>query len=174
MTLHEKFLPNAQYQSKVGIQIKATAKEIYPLLESLDFSDARITALLFRLRGIPVPMGMTLHGLQKVRFVVLESVKNKGFILGLIGQFWTPSGKLLIFKPEDFSGFNDRRFAKAIWEFRLIEEQSSTRLETITSIEYLSERSKKRFKWYWMIIKPFSNFIRYEILRSVKRKLNKR
>ena len=41
--------------------------------------------------------------------------------------------------------------------------------KTETRVYCLDEVSRKRFKLYWMLIRPFSGLIRREILQAVKR-----
>ncbi len=94
-----------------------------PVVETLNFEKSRIIYWLFKLRGIPVPESLTLKGLEKINFVKLEAVPNKEVIIGLIGQFWTPTGRLKRFKPEEFINFDKSDFAKSTWNFELTESQ---------------------------------------------------
>lgn len=171
-TLQDKYLPGKHFSSKASILVDAKPKEIYPFIRELDFSDSRITYFLFKLRGIPVPESMNLKGLEKLNFYKLEEIENRAIIIGLIGKFWTVVGNLQSFSPEEFIPYSNPDLAKATWEFRII-PLSENLCRTETRIKCLSKSSEKKFIWYWMFIKPFSGFTRYEILRSIRRKIRK-
>lgn len=174
MSLQNKYLPDATFKSKASICVNAKPHIIFPIIRNLDFSDAKITYWLFRLRGIPVSEGMNWKRLEKLHFFKLEEIENEAIIVGLIGQFWTLHGNLLSFAPEEFRSFSDPEFAKATWEFRIIPTaENQCTIETTTRIQCLSKRTRRVFKWYWIFIKPFSDLTRYEILRSIKRQVKK-
>lgn len=112
---------------------------------------------------------MKLEGLETINFVKLEVIPNKEIIIGLIGQFWTPTGRLIKFRPEEFKDFHHPDFAKGTWNFELTKiDESKTRLSTETRIFCPTSETKKKFRWYWIFIQPFSSWIRREILRTIK------
>lgn len=169
--LEDKYLPIADVSKVESVEINAPIDKIYPLVEELDFSKSKINYWLFKLRGIPVPESLSLKGLEKIGFVKLETIPDKEIILGLIGQFWTPTGKMKAFQPAEFASFNDLSFAKATWNFEITPiSDSRARLSTETRIFCPSETAKRKFKFYWTLIQPFSSFTRHEILKIIKRK----
>lgn len=168
--LQEKYLPQCHFTEKYSVVISQPAEEIYALVDQLDFSESIIIRMLFTLRGMPARM-MNKQGLQNDRFVVLEQQQNREIIIGLIGQFWRPSGNLQKFYPHEFVLFTKPGFCKATWNFRLTSQTAkTTMLETETRIFCLDERTKKKFSGYWFFIRPFSGIIRKEILRLIKKK----
>lgn len=170
--LQDKYLKIADVYKTEYIDIKGSIEKIFPIVEELSFKNSKVIYWLFKLRGIPVPDSLSLKGLEKLNFVKLETNQKREIILGIIGQFWTPTGRLKRFKPDDFINFNDKDYAKAIWNFELIEINSSTtRLSTETRVFCPTEKIKKRFRFYWAFIQPFSTWIRREILKSIKRQV---
>jgi hypothetical protein len=168
--LQDKYLRQADFSTSEFIEINAPLDKLYPVVETLNFEKSRIIYWLFKLRGIPVPESLTLRGLEKINFVKLEVVTNKEVIIGLIGQFWTPTGRLKRFKPEEFISFDQSDFAKSTWNFELTRVNDfKTRLTTETRIFCPTPETKKKFKTYWTIIKPFSSWIRREILKAIKK-----
>ena len=168
--LQDKYLPQYHFTEYHSILISKSPEDIYPLADELDFRDSLIIRCLFALRGMPSRM-MNKKGLEHDRFVELEQIKNKEIIIGLIGQFWRPSGNLQQFHPHEFASFNKTGFAKASWNFKLIEEsERSTKLETETRIYCTDEPTRNKFSRYWFFIRPFSGIIRKEILKSIKKK----
>lgn len=172
MSLSEKFLPKAQYQSQVAVNIPETAANIYPFLLKLDFSKAWLTRWLFRIRGIPTS-SLNMNGLYAMKFCLLESLPNEGLVLGLMGQFWTPSGKLQTIQPGDFHREHPE-FAKVTWEFRIEPLLSGkSRLITETRIFCPNRSIQSRFSRYWFFVKPFSNITRLDMLRALKKEILK-
>ena len=168
--LQDKYLPHYHFNEKHDILITRSPQEIYQLIDKLDFSESKVIRLLFALRGMPARM-MNKKGLEKNGIVELEKKKDDEIIIGLIGQFWRPSGNLQKFRPDEFIPFSAAGFAKASWNFQLIPESDKfTRLETETRIYCLDEKTKKSFSRYWFLIRPFSGMIRNAVLRSIKRK----
>lgn len=165
----DNYLPKASISNSHCITINATSETIFPLVNELDFSRSRLIYWLFRLRGIPVRDSLSLKGLERLHFVRLETVEKRGVIIGLIGQFWTPSGRLKNFQPEEFINSHPE-YAKATWSFELIPlNRSTTKLVTETRIYCPTARMQLQFRYYWTLIRPFSSLIRLEILKAVKR-----
>ena len=173
LLLAQKYLPEYDVKTQHSIQINADIGDVYKHIEDLDFSDSKLISTLFRLRGLPVPESMNLIGLQRIRFVLLEKKLNQGLILGIIGKFWTPSGHLQRFEAVEFVGIEYPGFAKAVWSFELEPTGETTLLRSETRVFCSSRREKRKFRWYWRFIGPFSSLIRKQILFGLKRKVEK-
>lgn len=168
--LQDKYLSQADICKTASIEIKAPIGNVYPVVEKLDFSRSTIIYWLFKLRGIPVPESLTLKGLEKINFVKLETIHNREMIIGLIGQFWKPRGKLRKFNPEEFIRYSHADFLKATWNFELRKiNDSKTQLITETKVFCPTQKTKNKFRIYWTIIEPFSSWIRREILKAIKK-----
>jgi hypothetical protein len=110
------------------------------------------------------------EGLSRIRFKPLLEDPPRGFVLGLVGQFWTASGRLLDFEPSEFREFNLSGFAKAIWSIDITSESPATAsLRTVTRVLCADPTSRRSFRRYWMLIGPFSSVIRARMLQIVKR-----
>jgi len=167
--LQDKYLRQADICRTASIKIKAPINNVYPIVEELNFSTSKIIYWLFKLRGIPVPESLTLKGLEKINFVKLEAIRNQEIIIGLIGQFWKPTGKLRRFQPDEFINYSHGDFSKATWNFELRKiNDSKTELITETRIFCPTQKTKNKFRLYWTIIEPFSSWIRREILKAIK------
>lgn len=105
-----------------------------------------------------------------MRFILLGERQNEELLLGLVGRFWTPSGKLLRLDAKGFRNFDDPGYAMAVWNFTLREQlDKSVQLETETRVFCTDAASRRRFKFYWLIIGAFSGLIRREVLQAIKR-----
>lgn len=135
----------------------------------LDLSRAKLSMLLFRLRGLSAPACFTLDDFLKMRFILLGERPNEELLLGLVGRFWTPTGNLRRLDAESFLSFNEKGYAKAAWNFSLSGlAEDSVSLATETRVYCTDEASRRRFQLYWLFVRRFSALIRREILRTVK------
>lgn len=166
--LIDKYLKDYHYTERHSVNISAPVEQIAAELENLDMSRSKIIRFLFWLRGMPQKM-LTKNGLTSGGFIELERIQNDEIVIGLIGQFWKPNGNLQRFAPEEFVHFNQPKFLKGVWNFKIIPRQSHCELTTETRVYCTDEKSRKRFAKYWFIVKPFSGLIRMEILRSIKK-----
>jgi hypothetical protein len=168
--LLQEYLPVYAYAEKHSISINASAEKVFALADQLDFSGSPVIRFLFRLRGLPARM-LRREGLNRNRFVELGKIDNREIIIGLIGQFWKPTGNLQFFQANEFIAFSHPDFLKAVWNFTLTaESRSSVLLETETRIFCPNERTRIKFSHYWFFVRPFSGLIRKEILRGIKKK----
>ncbi|MBN8576972.1 MAG: hypothetical protein J0L66_08495 [Cytophagales bacterium] len=168
-TLADIYLPEFHFSEHHECVVNCASEKIAPLVVELDFSGSWIIRALFALRGMPAHT-MTLKGLDSSRFITLTKNPHE-LALGLIGQFWRPSGNLQQFTPVAFKPFQESGFCKAIWTFTLTEiNANTTRVQTDTRIYCTDKESLRKFSRYWFLIRPFSGLIRIEILRSIKSK----
>jgi len=170
----EKFLPEFHFSEKHSILISALPSAVSAQIAVLNVSDSRIIRTLLALRGIPRKTSTGIEEWKKMGFAVLEHQPDQEIILGLIGQFWKISGKIHHCPAEEFMSFNNLDFAKAVWNFKTIPlDGNQLRLETETKIFCPDPTTRKKFGRYWFLIKPFSGFIRIEMLKIIKRKAEK-
>jgi hypothetical protein len=168
--LIDEFLPNYDIRERRRIEVNAPIDITYATARRLDISEARLSMILFRLRGIPVGR-FDIDSFQRMRFILLGEKMNEELLLGLVGCFWTPTGELQRLDRDGYLKFNQPGYAKAAWNFSLTKRTDrSTFLETETRVYCMDEASRKRFRIYWFFIGGFSGVIRREILKAVKKK----
>lgn len=171
--LIDEFLPAYHVRERHRTRVRAPVGEVYAAVRHLDISRAKLTMLLFRLRGIAAglsaPSCFTLDDFLKMKFILLGEKTNEELLLGLVGRFWTPTGELRRVEAEKFREFDEKGYAKAAWNFSLSEQPGGfVRLETETRVYCLDEVSRRRFRWYWLLVGAFSGLIRREILQVVR------
>ncbi len=165
----DHYLKNYHFNEYHDILIDAAPEQIYPALKRTDFSQSKIIALLFMLRGFKVKDG-TLNGFIKDGFVLLQEKENEEIVLGFVAQ----GTRMAQFTPETFpqAGMGDPKkgTVKGAWNFHLKREGSAqTRLSTETRVLCTGKRAKRLFSVYWFFVAPFSRWIRRIILRMIKR-----
>lgn len=174
--LIEEFLPEYDFSERHEIDIRASAEKVYSAVDSVNLGESWIIWGLLSLRGLGRSSSktLTLRDMTKEGFAVLGENPNEEILLGLAGKFWTPTGCLQKIDAGNFREFQTKGFAKAAWNFSLTEvDDGKVQLSTETRVRCLGESSLSKFRFYWLFIKPFSGWIRTEMLRIIKQKAEK-
>ncbi len=178
--LIDEFLPIYDVTERHYLDIRAPIEKVYAAARELDVSQSRLIRTLFMLRGLPAfifsrrrsqqQLGLNLAALLKSGFIFLGETPPQEIALGLIGKFWTASGCIQKLDPAGFQNFTTPGFAKAVWNFSLTPQANGiTRLATETRVLCLDAASRRRFRFYWLFVRPFSGLVRMEALRAIKR-----
>jgi hypothetical protein len=127
--LIDDFMPRFDFSETHDIRIRATAENIFRVANEIDLCESLIIRWLFRLRGMSTEK-ITLRELRKSRFEILGENENRELILGLVGKFWTLTGNLQKINSGNFREFNEKGFAKAVWNFSIAEAPGESCLTT--------------------------------------------
>jgi len=183
----DKHLPVFDYSERHETLIRATPADVFAAIRRANLRSGPLIRTLFALRSVPgllVAPRATLrrfHGHDRGRPVTIDSITAAGFfvldeeagcelVIGTIGRFWQPSGGMRPTRAEEFDGFAEPGWAKAAWNFAVAPRAGgATVLSTETRIVCTDARSRRRFRWYWTVVRPFSGLIRIELLRIVRR-----
>ncbi len=171
--LIDEFLDVYDFSERHETKIRASRERVYEAVNEAELTDSWIIWGLFALRGLGWSnraKKLTLREMTGSGFAILGEKANEEILLGLAGKFWTLSGSLQKIDAGNFKEFGEKAFAKAVWNFSLLETGGETRLKTETRIRCLDEDSRQSFALYWTVIKPFSGLIRAEMLRIIKEK----
>lgn len=159
-----------------AIVIRSTPSAAYACLKTADLNASPLVRTLFTLRGLPRILGtrrgvrepVTLATLAHSGFVLLAERPGDEIVFGLIGKPWTPSAGLRRVSPDEFVSFAEPGYAKMAWNFAVNGRDDHVGLSTETRVHCLDRASRIRFRFSWAVVKPFSRFIRGEMLRSVR------
>ena len=101
---------------------------------------------------------------------VLDDVPEEGVVLGLTGQFWRLLGGERDpgrpTTPEEFLAYSRRDTCKAVIDFRI----QPGALSTETRVHVADPASRRVFRRYWRVIRPFSGLIRILLLRAARKR----
>jgi hypothetical protein len=178
--LIDEFMPIYDVSEYHETTVRAPIGRVYDAVWTADLSRSLIVRLLLRLRALPRSLSprdqqrnpnLNLDAVMKSGFVLLGEHRPNEIALGLIGRFWTPAGgRCRMNDAEAFRDFDQPGYAKAVWNFSLVEDgRATTRLATETRVRCLDDSSRRRFRMYWSVIGPFSGLIRREVLRAIRR-----
>jgi hypothetical protein len=179
-SLIDLFAPHPDAVETHSINIAAPTEIVYRALWTTDLGRSLIIKLLLGIRSVPE---LVLHGSRpRNQKITLQTVIDSGFgvlsekpgeeiVLGVTGRFWRPTGNLSPFKREDFDQPVAPGTARAVWNFCVSENgKGLTILSTETRVTCGDVASRRKFRVYWLIVRPFSGLIRRLMLRAVRRR----
>lgn len=179
----DSYLPQYHFVEKHNLTVNSTPEKVFEAFWQLDMAESKIIKTLLKMRGAycllftgksytQSSLGLSIKDMiDKLGFILLEKVKNKEIIMGFVGRFWQPSGGIAKnIKAEDFTSFEKPGYCKSAWNF-YIEQENGDKLKLSTETRILCYGCSARipFSLYWAVIRPFSGWIRVEMLRMIKK-----
>lgn len=178
--LIDSFAPTPDAVETHRIEIAASCEAVYQALWTADLGRSLVVKGLLALRSLPevvlhprhrrrLSQPVTLHTVMAAGFGRLAEAPGREVVLGVVGRFWRPAGTLVPFRPENFLGPVPPGLARAVWNFAVQEgEAGHTVLSTETRVVCGDARSRRKFRLYWLVVRPFSGLIRLLMLRAVR------
>lgn len=181
------YMPVFESDERHKITINATPEKIFEAIHSFDMGNSPIVKFFLFLRGAlsilfqnkPDSRKTPKFTLEEITanggMILLEEVENQEVVLGMSGKFWKPKAEVLQFESvDDFINFNQTGFVKVAWNFYIEKNgDGTTTLSTETRNLCYGEKAKSRFRIYWWVIRPYSGWIRIEILKMIKKQAEK-
>ncbi|MEN3330973.1 MAG: hypothetical protein V7641_338 [Blastocatellia bacterium] len=178
--LIDDFLPTFDASERHQILIQASPARVYEALLTTDFGRPLLVRALLALRALPawllhparsrrVSRKITFATFLQNGFVRLAERQAEEIVLGLVGRFWTLSGCL---EQTDAAAFQHEcrpGLAKAAWNFTIESSGQVTKVVTETRVQCTDRQSRRRFRAYWLLIRPFSGLLRRYMLRELRR-----
>jgi len=178
VTLADEHLPVYDVVMRHERRLAVPAPAAWAALKRADLGGSPVTRALLALRGLRRPGAarrrLTLAALANAGFVPLGERPGREVVFGLVGRFWTPSGGRLRVTAAEFREFARPGYAKAVWTFAVAAETPGmTRLVTETRVACVDAASRRRFRLYWLLVRPFSSVIRRMMLEAVAREASR-
>jgi hypothetical protein len=177
--LIDSFAPNPDAVERHRISINASPEVVYHALQTADLGGSLIIKALMGLRSLPEFVLRRRHLPARDQKITLQTLVDAGFgmlaedpgqeiVLGIVGRFWKPTGNVLPFDREAFDRPVQPGTAQGVWNFRVEPAESGqTILSTETRVTCGDVRSRRKFRVYWLFVRPFSGLIRHIMLRAV-------
>ena len=168
----DDFLPVFEFSERHRVAIAALPDRIDAAVRAVSLTDIPAARVLWWLRRLGRPYGdagkpFVAGALE--RSVVLDDVPGEGIVLGLTGQFWRIGGGDRVARPrarEEFLAFDRPDACKAVIDFRV----GPALLSTETRVHVADRAARRKFRRYWLVIRPFSGLIRILFLRAARRR----
>jgi len=185
-TLLDHVLPAFDARASWAIPVAVPPDQVYACLRTADLARWGATRLLYGLRALPVlatapregwrriwaelrPRHETLDDLLTRGFSLLEERPGEELVLGAVGAFWRARGELRPTDRAHFSAPTPPGTAKAAWGFAVSPRaDGGTELRTEIRVLCADTASRRRFRVYWLLIRPGAGLIRREMLAAVR------
>jgi len=156
-------LPVYHHVERHEIRVAASPERALAAAREARLDDVPLVRLLFKLRGLrSAPKGP-----------IWEALLAEGFqpmgddTVVLVGRPWSPKGGTR--RVEDFVAFAEPGYAKMAMDLRAVPEADGSRLETETRVYLTDASARRRFRAYWLAVRPFSGLVRRSWLKAAKR-----
>jgi hypothetical protein len=167
--LLDEFVPAWDVCTVHATGVSATPEAVYEAVKRLDLGGSRINRVLFLARGLGSRRSIKLSDLMVRGFVLLGEDPPRELVLGLVARPWTLMGGARRVDAHGFRSFDRPGYARIGWSFVVEPRGSMSRLVTETRIRCTDAASRRKFRWYWRVIGPFSGVVRREALLLIKR-----
>jgi len=177
----DRHLRDFDVRSAHAIEVGAPPSVTYRAVLDMDLGRSVPIVALLALRGLPhlitgkarPSRAITLDTFLQAGFVILEERPSEEFVMGAVGRFWRPDSGLIRIDADEFGGFAEPGYAKAVLGFTVDEHRNGSRLATETRVAGTDDGARRKFSLYWRMIGPFSGLIRRVMLDEVKRAAEK-
>ena len=162
MSLLDGVIPTWDVRTRQSVEIDASPERVWRAVEESTLGEMRIARLLFRVRGLQSAAERTLLDLEG--FARLADEPQRELVVGAVGRPWRLRGGLL---PEaNPASFTTPGFARMAINVTL----AGKTLATETRVACTDATARRRFRVYWLVVKPFSELVRRDWLRAIKRR----
>ena len=175
-SLLDEVMPRYEVHERHEIWVPAAPPEAYEAVKAVTAAEVKLIGPLMRLRtfgrwsqrlGEAAPL---IRDLEQTGFIPLGERPNEEFVYGAIGRFWSPTGNRPI-AVDDFASFSTSGYAKAALNFAVRPEREGSRITTETRVLGTDPGASRRFRVYWLLIRPGSGAIRRSWLKAIRRRL---
>jgi hypothetical protein len=168
-------MPECDFLSRHSRRVAAPPEAVWSAVERFDPSrdGSPLVQCLFRLRGLRVPRGSVRDVLDGYGFALLADRPGEEIVFGTMGRFWAIRERSNLERPASLDAFD--AFERAGWAKGAISirvepfDDLTTNLVTMTSVQCMDERARRRFSLYWALINLPSGWIRRDMLRAIAR-----
>ena len=160
MAAIDDWLPRYDVHERHEVEIPVPPERALQLALSIPAGSDWIVRLLIGARGMAARAEPLERFFLAHRFVVLERSPTE-FVAGAVGAVWRPRGGLV--RLADAEAWRDASVAgtiKAALDFRATPAAGGSRLSTETRVLAADARARRAFRFYWLVVGPFSALIR--------------
>jgi hypothetical protein len=179
MSLIEDSAPSPDAAELHEIEVHASPEVVYRALWTTDLGASLVIKSLLALRSLPAVVvgrkksfatsAVTLQSIIDGGFGLLAEEPGREILLGVAGRFWRPTGNVEPFDRASFSRPVPPGMARGLWNFKVVPAgDRETILSTETRVTCGDPASRRRFRLYWFVIRPFSGLVRIIMLKAIR------
>jgi hypothetical protein len=171
--LIDSFVPRYDFRESHQIVILASAQVVRRALEEWQPQESFLWRVLLRVRGLRRPRGTLREWAENGGLIRLADTEDE-IVYGQVGRFWNAGERQPFVSPrsaDEFRSFDRPNYAIAAMNVRLESLGTHiTGLSTETRILATGARARWLFRFYWLLIRPFSGFLRQSMLRGIRKR----
>ena len=170
----DSWLTEYQFVERHSLRVTAPEAALWNAVKTLTPEEVGVLGVLMAIRSWPAklagkggkPQGKGTPILDAA--MLLQEDPPREMVLGLVGQFWKLDGgpRVNIHNAEEFAAFREPGFLRVAVNFEICNGLISTE----TRIQALDESARRKFRLYWMLIRPGSGWIRMAWLKAISRR----
>ncbi len=175
-------VPEFDHVTRQARVIDAPRAVVWEELQRLRLRSLPVTMALGAVRALPVLLAGKGHGgldrpfLDVIPIPALSSEPSSAVVFGGVLQAWRLTGGA---PPPELDAAGVRAFAEPGWvkvamDFRLTPAMGGTHLSSETRVRTTDGETRRRFDRYWLVVRPGSSAIRWEVLTAVALKAEAR
>ena len=183
--LIDHFMPVAHFNEVHTIAIDADPARVYAAIKDVSAAEIPLFRELMTVRALPALLlgrfrprrsydrPLLAEVLKTRTFILLADEPGRELVAGSVGKFWHVSSSMLkLSGPDEFLLSDPAGYAKSAINFRIGRDRSGggLRLRTETRIFVPDPQARRKFRAYWLLIKPGSAFLRLMWLLAIKRR----
>ena len=175
----DELAPEAQFEERHSLRIRATRSRIYRAIKEVTAGEITLFRALTWIRHLgrkggesildPPADEPVLAVATRTGFLLLAEHEENELVIGTV--VIVPAGVRRPASLEQFMALAAPGIAKAVMNFRIEDRGDvSCVVSTETRVHATDETSRRRFGRYWLLIRPASGFIRRMWLRAIRRR----
>ncbi|HSL23888.1 MAG TPA: hypothetical protein VK886_20305 [Vicinamibacterales bacterium] len=189
--LLDELMPRYDVAERHRTVVCAAPAVVYAAIREADLAGGPVTRALLVLRALPAACiavsrspraalaewrehrprrGARLADFERAGFRVVAERAPEELVIGLLGRFWTPRGGVCArVSAETFRAGPPPGQALAGWNFTIHAlTEGRVELRTETRV-WCAPDARRRFRLYWLVVRPGSGIIRRAMLRAIRR-----
>ncbi len=160
----DRVFPQWDFRERHATRVDAPPERVFDAVRKVTLAEMGTFRVLARLRGIRAPADRPVLELATPAWSLLAEDPGRELVLGAVGQ---PSRARGGARPAgDVRSFALPGYVKMAISWRL----DAATLSTETRMLATNEAARRKFRRYWLVIRPFSGLIRRVWLRAIKRR----
>lgn len=181
MTLLDRLIPEPQLRETQRVHVPAPADAVWERVRHGALAQAWPIRVLFGVRSLlmrDAGASPTIR-IDELRsspaspgFQILAEDPPREFAVGAIGKVWRLRIPFVhVARAGDYAAFHEPGFVKVAWAVRVARSRfvGASDVEFEVRVFATDEASRRRFRWYFLFIGPFSRYIRRSLLRAIAR-----
>ncbi len=169
----DSFLPTYDFSERHSTVVRAPRDAVRRAAEEWHPSESWLWRPLLIARGLGAPKGTLREWAQSMSFLSLADTEDE-MVYAQAGRFWALNERAALVSPrsaDELLALDDPGAAVGAMSVRFESiAPDRTRVSTETRVRALGPQARRRFRLYWLLIRPFSGLLRRSMLAGIKKK----